>query len=217
MNVQPEKDALLSAYETQVVRLSAVTRRLNYGVRAKPLLGGCFGAGGFSLTSVLMRSAGLDEVAYMVRHDESGLVLSTASERGASIAIARKYIGWLGPIRVAMLAEVVKAEFEQAQARDADERAAALADRPPIDGGRAQIRSIPKRRQAIFDASAGKCHYCGSVLTIDGRWHIEHKMPRALLGGSEQSNLVASCVTCNMRKKDSTDLEFKAKLSAESA
>mgnify|MGYP002131024543 CR=1 FL=1 len=41
-----------------------------------------------------------------------------------------------------------------------------------------------------------------------------HKMPRALLGGNERSNLVASCVSCNMQKKDKTDAEFIAQKGA---
>jgi 5-methylcytosine-specific restriction endonuclease McrA len=79
------------------------------------------------------------------------------------------------------------------------------------------IKSIPKRRRQIFEASEGKCHYCRTVLTIDGKWHIEHKMPKALLGGNEPGNLVASCVTCNHRKNDKTDVEFKAQLIREAA
>lgn len=85
-------------------------------------------------------------------------------------------------------------------------RAARVASLPMV----APVKSIPKRRRQVFEKSEGKCHYCATPLTLDGRWHIEHKMPRALLGGSEQENLVASCTTCNWKKKDKTDLEFIA-------
>jgi 5-methylcytosine-specific restriction endonuclease McrA len=71
---------------------------------------------------------------------------------------------------------------------------------------------VPRRRQRIFDASQGKCHYCGTALTLDGKWHIEHKMPKALMGTDEPTNLVASCVPCNTKKRDRTDIEFKQQI-----
>lgn len=70
--------------------------------------------------------------------------------------------------------------------------------------------SIPRRRRAIFDASGGRCHYCSTPLRLTGKWHIEHKMPRALMGSNEPTNLVASCVPCNLKKRDRTDVEFIA-------
>jgi 5-methylcytosine-specific restriction endonuclease McrA len=73
---------------------------------------------------------------------------------------------------------------------------------------------IPKRRQAIFEKSDGRCHYCSTVLTLDGKWHVEHMMPRALNGSDEIGNLVAACVTCNLAKRDRTALEFVASLIA---
>jgi 5-methylcytosine-specific restriction endonuclease McrA len=78
------------------------------------------------------------------------------------------------------------------------------------------VKSISRRRQRIFDESGGRCHYCSTPLTLDGKWHIEHKMPRALGGDDEPGNLVAACVPCNFKKRDTTDLEFKAKLAKES-
>lgn len=73
-----------------------------------------------------------------------------------------------------------------------------------------KARPIPKRRLEIFDKSEGKCHYCATPLTLDGRWHIEHMQPRALLGPNDKSNLVAACVPCNMKKRDRTAEEFIA-------
>lgn len=74
--------------------------------------------------------------------------------------------------------------------------------------------SIPKRRREIFDKSQGKCHYCATPLTLDGKWHIEHMQPKALLGPNDKSNLVASCVPCNMKKRDMTAEEFIAQRQA---
>lgn len=37
-----------------------------------------------------------------------------------------------------------------------------------------------------------------------------YKMPRALMGTNDPSNLVASCAPCNHKKRDKTDQEFIA-------
>jgi 5-methylcytosine-specific restriction endonuclease McrA len=67
---------------------------------------------------------------------------------------------------------------------------------------------VPRRRAEIFERSQGKCHYCGEVLTLDGKWHVEHQFPRALGGGNGSLNLVAACVRCNLAKSDRTAIEF---------
>lgn len=72
------------------------------------------------------------------------------------------------------------------------------------------FKKIPRRRRNIFDASSGKCHYCNVALEIAGKWHVDHKMPKALMGGDEPENLVASCIKCNLAKRDRTDKEFIA-------
>lgn len=100
------------------------------------------------------------------------------------------------------MAEVEAAEREVNQFRSVDVS--------EVKGGK--VKSIPRRRKQIFEASEGKCHYCATVLTLDGKWHIEHKMPKALGGSNERTNLVASCVPCNLAKRDTTDVEFKEKL-----
>jgi 5-methylcytosine-specific restriction endonuclease McrA len=69
-------------------------------------------------------------------------------------------------------------------------------------------RSVSRRRREIFERSAGKCHYCGTPLTLVGKWHVEHQQPRALGGGDDPLNLVAACVRCNLAKSDRTALEF---------
>lgn len=70
--------------------------------------------------------------------------------------------------------------------------------------------SVPKRRKQIFNKSRGQCHYCGVKLDIFGEWHIEHMMPRALMGSNKPTNLVASCIPCNLSKRDKTADEFIA-------
>lgn len=84
----------------------------------------------------------------------------------------------------------------------------------PVRRGAPPVQKPPKRRRIIFEKSNGRCHYCSTQLTLNGKWHIEHRMPRALMGGNEPSNLVASCVPCNLKKRDMTDEEFIAKTRA---
>ena len=67
---------------------------------------------------------------------------------------------------------------------------------------------MSRRRREVFARSDGRCHYCAAVLRLDGKWHVEHQMPRALGGGDELPNLVAACAPCNLSKRDRTALEF---------
>lgn len=71
-------------------------------------------------------------------------------------------------------------------------------------------KPISKRRREIFAKSNGRCHYCAAPLLLDGVWHIEHMLPRALGGLDDLSNLVAACRDCNLAKSDRTALEFVA-------
>ena len=107
---------------------------------------------------------------------------------------------------------IAKAAADREAARQAElaetrvKRSADAAARP---------KSVPKRRREIFEKSGGKCHYCGVALALDGAWHIEHMQPKALLGSNQKSNLVASCVPCNSKKRDMTAEEFIAKRTRE--
>jgi hypothetical protein len=44
------------------------------------------------------------------------------------------------------------------------------------------LKPVSRRRRDIFEKASGKCHYCGTVLSLHGQWHVEHMMPRALGG-----------------------------------
>ncbi len=50
--------------------------------------------------------------------------------------------------------------------------------------------------------------YCDTTLSLDGKWHVEHQLPRALGGADDALNLVAACIKCNLAKADRTALEF---------
>ncbi|NKI96621.1 hypothetical protein FHT26_004582 [Rhizobacter sp. SG703] len=78
---------------------------------------------------------------------------------------------------------------------------------PPV---RERARPVSKRRRDVHAKCDGRCHYCGKVLALDGSWHVEHALPRALGGLDEISNLFAACAPCNLAKRDRTALEFVA-------
>jgi hypothetical protein len=163
------------------------------------VLGGVFGRSNFWSGKVLIgRPEHRGRVDYHVVERDAGLILGHAHATLAdALAEARALIVAMGPVLLAKM-------IADRSAKRPSPREIAVAARIKTP------RKISKRARAVFDSSGGKCHYCDTTLTLDGRWHIEHKMPRALFGGSEQENLVAACAPCNHAKRDKTDLEFIA-------
>jgi 5-methylcytosine-specific restriction endonuclease McrA len=182
-------------------------------VRSRPLVGGVFGLSGFSLCSYAHVNKGLDSVLYMVRETDSGFVISQGEDKAAALAGAREILklGAFFPLGK----HIADYKFRKAEAIAAAEKLKHQQDAEyqlTVKGRRsATVRSIPRRRRKIFEESGGQCHYCSTPLTLDGRWHVEHKMPRALGGDDSPGNLVASCAPCNHEKRDTTDQEFLAK------
>jgi len=162
-------------------------------LRHRPIFGGVFGNGRYSLASLPCVSRGLHAVRYMVIEPSAGAVLSVAEDKLEALAGARK---------------VLRAAKSMPHQPPSEQRVLWPAeDLPPssIAGAR---RPVSKRRRELFEKSEGKCHYCRGTLTLDGKWHVEHMMPRALGGEDVLSNLVASCVPCNLAKRDKTAIEF---------
>lgn len=169
-------------------------------LRYRPIYGGIFGRSGeYTLATMACVERGLHSVRYMVLHPSTGGVLSVATDKSEALAQARR---------------VLKAAAQLTPANDCSYTQGALWEEQelpvPAPGAAATPRQVPKRRREVFEKSEGKCFYCGKVLTLDGRWHIEHQMPRALLGPDELPNLVAACIPCNLAKRDRTALEFIA-------
>lgn len=162
----------------------------------KPLVGGVFGHGRYALASMPAKSRGLHSICFMVVEPQAGAVLSVADDKVQALASARRVI----TAAMELAGCTQEAAPEQLEMWPADEGAAPEPQ-----------RQIPRRRREVFDRSEGKCHYCREVLTLDGKWHIEHMKPRALGGTDDPLNLVAACVACNLQKSDSTALEFLAK------
>lgn len=163
----------------------------------RPIIGGVFGDDGrYALASMPCVSRGLYVTRYMVVQPQAGVVLSVSEDKVEALALARQRL---------------------AAANDKQ----AVEERPTIQGelwpdepvlmalpAPAPVTYVSRRRRAIFEASKGQCHYCGTALELTGKWHIEHQLPRALGGGDGGLNLVAACVPCNLGKSDRTAIEF---------
>lgn len=65
-----------------------------------------------------------------------------------------------------------------------------------------------KRRVLI----AGRCHYCGCQSAIE--LTVDHLLPLSRGGSWEPSNLVCSCILCNLAKDTMTEAEFHAEVEA---
>lgn len=165
----------------------------------RPIIGGVFGAGRYVLATIPCVLRGLHAVRFMVLEPASGAVVSLADDKTDALDTAR------AAIRSNELLAI-----ERAHARGWDPRQSELwprdtsAPRPLVD----RRRPISKRRRDIFAKSHGCCHYCSAPLQLDGVWHVEHMLPRALGGRDAAANLVAACAPCNLAKRDLTAVEF---------
>lgn len=168
----------------------------------RPIFGGVFDAGRYALATVPCVVRGLHAVRFMVVEVRTGAVLSLADDKTTALTAAR------GAIKTN-----ARLEAQTSLEADRDTRQAELwpGDGPSMRPIVERRRPVSKRRRDIFAKSAGRCHYCDGVLHLDGVWHVEHMLPRALGGGDDASNLVAACSGCNLRKRDLTALEFLAR------
>jgi hypothetical protein len=161
----------------------------------RPVYGGPFGRDGkFSLATQPCIQNGLHAVRFMVI-DDGGGVLSTAYDKLQALAAARRVL-WLA---------------SPPAANDDQWEQPGLWSEGELPVSRLQVsKPVSRRRREIFARSEGHCHYCRTPLTLDGKWHVEHMLARALGGGDSPLNLVAACPTCNLAKGSRTALEFLA-------
>jgi hypothetical protein len=133
----------------------------------------------------------------MVIEPRAGSVLAQADDKLGALASARR------------LLRATTALAQRMGSEGLGEQAALfpLEEWPALAPG-ASRRPVSRRRREIFERSHCRCHYCSTPLTLDGKWHIEHMVPRALDGDDGPINLVAACVRCNLEKSDRTALEF---------
>ena len=169
-------------------------------IRYRPIYGGVFGRSGqYVMATMACTERGLHAVRFMVTQPHTGAVLAVSTDKQQALADARRLLRAANTLTKREAANDCK--MEQAPLWN-DEQL------PPSSTAGAKPKAIPRRRREVFDKSGGKCFYCGAALTLDGKWHIEHQMPRALMGQDELPNLVAACVPCNLAKSDSTAFEF---------
>lgn len=171
-------------------------------IRYRPIFGGPFGsAGRYVMATMPCIERGLHAVRHMVLEPRTGGVLSVSTSKHQALSDARR-----------LLRTATSLAARQAANAPTMEQAGLWADQelPTVSAAGVQAKPIPRRRREVFEKSSGRCFYCGTGLVIDGHWHIEHQMPRALMGPDELPNLVAACVPCNLAKGDRTALEFLA-------
>lgn len=170
--------------------MSAVT------LRQRPIFGGVFGKGQYALATTPCISNGLHAVKFMVIEPRNGTVLSVADNKLEALCAARRVLRVVGRVG-----------DEAANDPSWEQSTLWPAEMTPPSAG-ASPKRVSARRRAIFEKSQGQCHYCSTSLRLDGKWHVEHMVPRALDGGDEPINLVAACVRCNLAKSDQTAVEF---------
>ncbi len=158
----------------------------------RPIYGGVFGHGQYALATLPTITNGLHAVRFLVVDPRRGAVLSVADDKLTAISSARRLLAGTAGGRAAN-----DSEWEQTW----------LWSDLPVDR-QPKSRGVSRRRREIFARSEGRCHYCRCALTLDGHWHVEHMVPRALGGEDVDGNLVAACAPCNLSKRDRTALEF---------
>lgn len=164
-------------------------------MKHRPIFGGVFGMGRYALATLPCISRGLHAVRYMVIEPAAGSVLSVAEDKTAALSAARRVL------RAAL-------SLDRQQPTQRPEQGTLWpVEALPVDHAGTPSKAT-RRRRAIFNACGGRCHYCGTALTLDGRWHVEHQMPKALGGDDDPTNLVAACAPCNLSKRDRTAVEF---------
>lgn len=60
-------------------------------------------------------------------------------------------------------------------------------------------------RARVFDAAGGLCHICGGKITASDAWDVEHRMPLALGGADDETNMSPAHKVCH-RAKSADDI-----------
>lgn len=162
-------------------------------MRQRPLLGGPFGGGQYSLATVPGVTNGLHSVRFLVL-EHTGAVLATGDDKREVLAEARRVL------RLLHAEAANDARWYQCQL---------WPELAPATHITAEVRPISRRRREVFQRTEGRCFYCRCALSLDA-FHVEHQQPRALGGTDDPLNLVAACSACNQAKRDRTAIEFVA-------
>lgn len=179
---------------------------LPYIRRPRPIYSKELGLGDYGLMSFSGTKAGLHFVVYIVVHLGSETPVGIGDTKAQALAAARNAVA--SPVMPLLIACCLEAQRQRAVQAQQQARVEPSQSVEPSPRPTRKVSQIGRRRRSIFAESNGMCHYCGCHLELEGKWHVEHKFPRALGGTDERTNLVASCVPCNMKKRDRTDIEF---------
>lgn len=167
----------------------------------RPILGGVFGSGTYALATVTGVERGLHRTQFLVINPRTGAVVSAASGKTEALEAARRVIRATDTLS----RFGARAANDEPEPTQIDMFPEAL---PPAAAPKAPPRKPSRRRREVFARSEGRCHYCKTALTLEGKWHVEHAIPRALDGTDDPMNLVAACEKCNLTKSDRTALQF---------
>lgn len=69
-------------------------------------------------------------------------------------------------------------------------------------------RNLRPNRNRIYRRDNHQCVYCGSKKTLT----LDHVIPKSRGGGNEWTNLVTSCIKCNLKKANRTPEEARMKI-----
>jgi hypothetical protein len=72
-----------------------------------------------------------------------------------------------------------------------------------IKGGFGRVSLSLAKRRAVFERDGRACRYCGRQLEWS-TYHCDHVEPVSKGGSDSLANLAASCIPCNLSKKDRT-------------
>lgn len=64
--------------------------------------------------------------------------------------------------------------------------------------------------KTIYRRQKGRCYWC--LISLNGEYHVDHRIPLARGGSNDASNLVISCPECNMKKGDKMPHEWCGRL-----
>lgn len=53
------------------------------------------------------------------------------------------------------------------------------------------------KRQRIWDTAEGRCHICDEPIKPGEKWDVEHRIPFAMGGADDESNLSPAHVACH--------------------
>lgn len=73
-------------------------------------------------------------------------------------------------------------------------------------GGRLKAADI----EMLYRTQRGRCWYCG--IALNGKYHVEHRVPLSRGGSNDLRNIVVACADCNLHKHNKLPHEWGDRL-----